>query len=264
MASAFELFRLAELDQTEVIIRAAAGPGARVLEIGSGTGWQAKALSERGFDVTGVDLPPSSEISNHARARVWPITDYDGEHLPFRDASFDVVYSSNVLEHVTKLDALNAEMRRVLRPEGVAVHLLPNPQWRFLSLLSYYPGQAIDMLRVLRRKLTGAGSKPAEPQHDPDIAAPAQSPSPLSKVRARLLPPTHGAVGTPLTELARYSKRQWDRYFTSTGWTIVRYGNNGMLASGDYLLGRALSPMLRKAIGRAIGGIAHIYVLRQT
>ncbi len=263
MASAFELFRLAELEQTEAIIREAAGSGARVLEIGSGTGWQARALAERGFDVVGVDLPPSSEISNHARARVWPIIDYDGEHLPFDDASFDVVYSSNVLEHVTKLDALNAEMRRVLRPSGVAVHLLPNPQWRFISLLSYYPGQAIDLLRVLRRRLLGPQAEPAAILSDAQTSVPVAPRSLGSKIRARLLPPTHGAVGTPLTELSRYSKRQWDRYFTGTGWTIAHYGNNGMLASGDYLLGRALPPALRKALGKAIGGIAHIYVLRR-
>jgi SAM-dependent methyltransferase len=235
-----------------------------VLEIGSGTGWQARALSERGFDVTGVDLPPTSDISNHARARVWPITDYDGEHLPFGDASFDVVYSSNVLEHVTSLDALNAEMRRVLKPGGFAVHLLPNPQWRFISLLSYYPGQAVDICRVVRRKFQQAGTGRDDGQENPVAASPVQPRLLGSKIRARLLPPTHGAVGSPLSELSRYSKGQWDRFFTRTGWVIVHYGNNGMLASGDYLFGRALSPALRRALGEAIGGIAHIYVLRRT
>lgn len=261
MVSAFELFRLAELEQTEAIIRAAAGAGARVLEIGSGTGWQAKALSECGFDVVGVDLPPSSEISNHARARVWPITDYDGEHLPFDDASFDVVYSSNVLEHVVKLEAINAEMQRVLKADGVAVHLLPNPQWRLLSLLTYYPGQAIDLLRVVRRRLARPASAAAT--HPASVSTgPGRSLG--GKLLARILPPTHGAIGTPLTEISRYSRRNWDNFFKSTGWTIADYGNNGMLASGDYLFGRVLTPALRKALGGIIGGIAHIYVLKRT
>ncbi|MFM5947798.1 MAG: class I SAM-dependent methyltransferase, partial [Novosphingobium sp.] len=57
MSSAFETLRLAELAQSEATLRALAGDGARILEIGSGTGWQARALAERGFDVTGVDLP---------------------------------------------------------------------------------------------------------------------------------------------------------------------------------------------------------------
>ena len=130
-----------------------------LLEIGAGTGWQARALSEAGYKVEAIDLPPESGISGHVRNRHWPIRDYDGVHIPFPDDSFDIIYSSNVLEHVTELDALTEEMKRVLRPGGIALHLLPNPQWRLLSLATYYPGQAIDFLRYLRKR-TGMGPSP--------------------------------------------------------------------------------------------------------
>lgn len=259
----FRQLRLAELADTEQLLRRHGGAGARVLEIGSGTGWQARALAGMGYAVEAIDLPRDAGISNHAAAREWPITDYDGAHIPFPDAHFDVIYSSNVLEHVVELETLTAEMHRVLRPGGVGVHLLPNPQWRLLSLLTYYPAQAIDGLRYARRRLLGSktGTTPPEAGAPSSASSPA-APGIAAKIVRRLLPPTHGSRGTPLGELSRFSRAQWDDYFARTGWRIVQRGNNGILASGDYLLGSLFPLALRRIAGRLAGGIAHVYVVQ--
>jgi 2-polyprenyl-3-methyl-5-hydroxy-6-metoxy-1,4-benzoquinol methylase len=140
-ARMFKQLRLAEVEDSIALLRQYKDSG-DLLEIGAGTGWQSKALSSAGYRVDAVDLPADSDISNHAHSRDWPIRDYDGAHLPFADRSFDIVYSSNVLEHVVELDTLTQEMERVLRPGGVALHLLPNSTWRLLSLVTYYPGQS--------------------------------------------------------------------------------------------------------------------------
>lgn len=254
--AAFEALRLTEVHDAIDLLRRHGKTSGELLEIGSGTGWQARALSEAGYRVEAIDLPADSAISGHARNRHWPIRDYDGVHIPFDDDRFDILYSSNVLEHVERLDALMGEMTRVLRPGGVALHLLPNPQWRILSLLTYYPGQAIDLLRYLRRP-SGSGA----------VTPPAQScgpvrPSLTSKILKRLSPPTHGAVGSPISEVKRYAKRSWDRYFGERGWKVIEYSNNGLLASGDYLLGSALGTGGRRKVGRILGGIAHVYLLQ--
>jgi SAM-dependent methyltransferase len=51
---------------------------------------------------------------------------YDGVHLPFENASRDLVLSKSVLEHVhpDHVDGLLAELRRVIAPEGVMVHII--------------------------------------------------------------------------------------------------------------------------------------------
>lgn len=255
-ATAFEALRLAEVHDAIELLRRHGHSSGDLLEIGSGTGWQARALSEAGFQVEAIDLPADSGISGHARNRHWPIRDYDGVHIPFADDSFDIIYSSNVLEHVTALDALTEEMRRVLRSGGIALHLLPNPQWRILSLLTYYPGQAIDLLRYFGKR------RPASEHGDPSTATLSGGPTLLRKAIKRLLPPTHGAVGSAFGEIGRYSRSNWDRYFRERGWEIVEYGNNGLMASGDYLLGPALGMKSRRRIGRLVGGIAHVYLLR--
>ena len=50
----------------------------------------------------------------------------DGSYrIPFPDESFDFLYSNSVLEHVEDLDAALSEMRRVLKPHGMCLHLFP-------------------------------------------------------------------------------------------------------------------------------------------
>lgn len=101
-------------------------PRGSVLEIGGGTGWQSKALSERGYDVQAIDLPDST----YCEHRVWPIKEYDGRIIPYDDRTFDIVYSSNVLEHVPHVREFQKEIHRVLKPKGCVVHVLPSSSWR--------------------------------------------------------------------------------------------------------------------------------------
>src|SRR4051794_7005728 len=107
----------------------------RILEIGAGTGRQAAELARHGFAVEAIEIPDS----NYAGQRLFSLTDYDGRHIPFPDASFDVVFSSNVLEHVPDLPQVHREIHRVLKPGGFCLHILPTPSWRLWTTLSAFP-----------------------------------------------------------------------------------------------------------------------------
>jgi SAM-dependent methyltransferase len=106
---------------------------ADVLEIGAGTGWQARLMHDEGHNVTAIDLPES----NYSHARVWPVIDYDGQTIPFEDKSFDVVFSSNVLEHIPHLRDFQSEIERVLRDDGTAIHIVPSGIWRFWTNITH-------------------------------------------------------------------------------------------------------------------------------
>jgi SAM-dependent methyltransferase len=108
-------------------------PRGRILEIGAGTGWQAKVLEQRGYDVSAIDLASSEHRPN----RVWPVAEYDGRNIPFPEASFDVVFTSNTLEHIPHLDDFQKEIHRVLKPEGFAIHVLPSGSWRFWTNVTH-------------------------------------------------------------------------------------------------------------------------------
>lgn len=127
-AGHLKALRLSELDAVVSLMP----PGGRLLEIGAGTGWQAREMSRRGYAVTAVDVADS----NYRAQRVWDVADYDGHVLPCADRSFDIVFSSNTLEHIPHLDAFEREMHRVLDRNGRAIHVLPSGAWRFWTNLT--------------------------------------------------------------------------------------------------------------------------------
>jgi SAM-dependent methyltransferase len=107
--------RLGAADKAEHVKELLAGATvASVLEVGCGTGALLAALRERrvGRDWQGVDVADPQEHRDPAADGI-AMQVYDGQRLPFSDASFDLVLASHVVEHVPEPRRLLAEMSRV-------------------------------------------------------------------------------------------------------------------------------------------------------
>ncbi len=97
--------------------------GKDVLDLGCGGGFMAEALAMRRARVTGID--PASGAVEAARRHSGAVglaIQYDvgeGEDLPYADAGFDAAVCVDVLEHVSDLNRVLAEVTRVLRPGGL-------------------------------------------------------------------------------------------------------------------------------------------------
>jgi SAM-dependent methyltransferase len=102
--------------------------GVRLLEVGCGMGTDLLQFARGGARCTGVDLTPRSvEITRHRFKLYGADGNFmisDGEHLPFRSESFDVVYSNGVLHHTPDTAGAIRDVHRVLRPGGVAKIML--------------------------------------------------------------------------------------------------------------------------------------------
>ncbi len=92
---------------------------ARVMDLGCGAGDSVDLFRSLDPEVrwVGVDIESSPEVSGRTRADADLVT-FDGLRLPFEDASFDLVYCKQVLEHVEQPHSLLREVARVLRPGG--------------------------------------------------------------------------------------------------------------------------------------------------
>ncbi len=97
--------------------------GIRVLDVGCGGGLLAEEFARLGCQVTGVDPsePSLATARKHTQQSGLDIT-YQvgvGEHLPFADASFDIVICCDVLEHVDDVAQVIQEISRVLTTGGL-------------------------------------------------------------------------------------------------------------------------------------------------
>ena len=102
----------------------------RVLEVGCGAGTDLVRFARSGAVVSGVDLAPSSiALARQNVALEGLRADLlvgDGEMLPFRDRSFDLVYAHGVVQYTSDDRGLVRECRRVLKPGGMAVFQVYN------------------------------------------------------------------------------------------------------------------------------------------
>ena len=109
------------------LLLAEAKPGDRVLDLGCGDGRFSRELASAGASVVGVDVAEAAL----ARARGgqpgldFRLAPVDGP-LPLEDNSFDLVWASEVIEHVADTARWLSEVRRVLVPGGRLVLTTPS------------------------------------------------------------------------------------------------------------------------------------------
>jgi ubiquinone/menaquinone biosynthesis C-methylase UbiE len=144
-------------------------PFGDALEIGAGTGYFSLNLLQLGLieRATATDISQGmlDTLANSARTLGLTLDRVrtDAEHLPFPDASFDLVFGHAVLHHVPNLDRALAEFHRVLRPGGV-IAFCGEPS-RYGDRLATVPKRGGAFVAPLWRRLVGAG-----PRHDDPAA----------------------------------------------------------------------------------------------
>lgn len=202
-----------------------------ILEVGAGDGYQSSIFASSGYRVKAIDIPPSTNDPNYTsyselrKHRYYTVDDYDGLHIPFNDMTFDIVYSSNVLEHIRDKSILLSEMKRVLRGSGSMIHVLPNARWRILSTATHFYKNLALMI-------------PFEAPH------------------------RHGEIGSHLTEIYYFSDYWWTREFKRHGFSLTIKKHNRLFYSGECILDKKLSTKTRALLAKLFGSSCTIYQLK--
>jgi ubiquinone/menaquinone biosynthesis C-methylase UbiE len=109
--------------------------GLSVLDVGCGSGWFSREADRRGARVTSLDI--AIALLHETRKKVLAgRVNGDACALPFADASFDLVISSECIEHTVDPRLALAEIHRVTRPGGRLLITVPNQAWHFSATLA--------------------------------------------------------------------------------------------------------------------------------
>jgi len=139
-------------------------PGDRILEIGCGIGTIVHELAKQGYDVQGTDISRVAIEYGRNKYGGLHLEVQPAEGLAFGDASFDIVLSFDLFEHIARVDLHVSEVCRVLKSGGYYLFQTPNKycdaifetlalrslKWRRAHPSLHTPGQ-------LRRRLASHG-----------------------------------------------------------------------------------------------------------
>jgi ubiquinone/menaquinone biosynthesis C-methylase UbiE len=169
-----------DVGQEQVIakVRKALGrePGQfpRSLEIGAGTGYFTLNLLRAGLvgEATCSDISPGMLRTLEVNARRLAVEvrtqPADAEHLPFADASFDLVLGHAVLHHIPDLPRAMSEFARVLAPGGTV--MFAGEPSRYGDRLARVPKRIATLAAPLWRRAIGAAAAPAAAARESDTA----------------------------------------------------------------------------------------------
>ncbi len=240
-----ERLRLSELQSVKKWFR----PGMKVLEIGGGNGFQAEKIASWGCEVESFELP------GHL-PEYFPVKEYDGHRFPCPDHAFDIVFSSNVLEHIKPIVPTLQEITRLLKPQGIAIHILPTPAWRFWSIVSYYPYLLARLISNSLKSVQIRNSAAASPS--PGNRA--SGSSILSCIAKLLIPRPHGEFPSSISELHYYRRVRWQREFEDAGFGILEIYENGIFYT-DHVLLPFMGLGIRRSLAKLFGSSCNIFVL---
>jgi hypothetical protein len=238
--------RAAEVD----LIRRYLAPQSRVLELGGGNGWQAKQIASWGFEIEAIDIEAQTDL-HHSVAL------YDGVTIPFPAETFDVIFSSNVLEHIEMRATLFTDMKRVLKLSGYMIHIVPSASWRLWTALAHY-------LHVVRRLVRTAF--PVMPinvarEHAHRGIPRRQVVTIFDNLRKSILPAAHGIDGSVFRELITFSRWGWRACFRDAELSIFDEYRTGIFYTGYRLLPwMGIGP--RKFLANFLGSSCHVFILR--
>jgi len=233
--------RKAELN----VIHKKIGTHNKVLEIGGGNGYQALLISKKNRFVKSIDIKTNKKS-------YFPVRKYNGHKLPFKQNSFDIVFTSHVLEHLTNLKNTLYEINRVLKTDGLCIHILPSSTWRIYTSFNHYVFIILKIAKILSRR---------EQIKNRQLQISSQK-SIFKYIKTLLWPSAHGEYSSWLMEVWYFSKKRWSDEFLRNNFQVQECRPSNLFYTG-YSTMPNLPLKVRKRLSFFLGSSSFIFVLKK-
>lgn len=195
----------------------------KALELGCGSGEHSKHLESYCRKLTALEYNENRLVARSGEKTTF-VTGDAQDLSRFSDEEMDLIFSSNLIEHLPNPDHCLAECRRVVKQEGLIIHTVPNRTWKIVSLLLYYPFQIKTVFRLMfssNKSVKSSRSKAARLKIDGNLRLINGTCSLIKKIPRKLLPKVHGVSKSNLSEFKNWGEKCWINIFEKNGFEVV-------------------------------------------
>lgn len=195
---------------------------ASALELGAGDGFVSTLLADYCGDLISTDYNEQRLTRQDFGNVIYRTCDAEEVDEHFAEKSFDLVFSSSLLEHLPDCGRALCGIRRVLKDDGITIHFMPNRNWKPVTVLLHIPNK---MAKFIDRILSGRIFRTAKAHKRPRKRHSRNNPK-LERRRRfflakLLLPRIHGVSGNTISEFIAFGKNRWIRQFERHGFEIL-------------------------------------------
>lgn len=191
----------------------------RALELGCGSGAYSKYLAYYCKQLIAMEYNERRLTAKSDKKTTFIIGDAH-ELSQFGNNEMDLIFSSNLIEHLPDIDKCLVECRRVIKQDGQIIHTVPNRTWKFFHLLLYYPFAAkVLLLRLFSAKRAAELLESISPEAGYDSSLRPQASA--FSVKNHLFPKTHGISKSHYGEFKKWGQRHWINTFKRNGLEVA-------------------------------------------
>lgn len=110
----------------------------KILDVGCGTGLNTSKIKSSSNIIFGIDISEVAIQKYNENGFTGLVCDIENDKVPFEDGYFDLIFASEVLEHIANSDAVLAEFYRLLKPGGQLVLSTPNSAFWIYRILTIF------------------------------------------------------------------------------------------------------------------------------
>ncbi|WP_179371823.1 class I SAM-dependent methyltransferase [Nitrosopumilus ureiphilus] len=194
-----------------------------VLEIGGRDGFQAELISKNGYNVTSIDIKPLFP-------QFFPVQKGDINKLNFKENSFDIIFSSNMLQEIVSIKEAFNEMKRVLKKDGVIIHIVPSSWWSLITNFWHYC--LIPKYLIKSKKFQSIFNSDIKMENTNKNISKEKEVNSAEKNLKRLFFHPLGANTSFIHEIIYFSNFYWKELFRHNGFEIICKKNCPFFYSG--------------------------------
>lgn len=206
---------------------------AKALEIGAGDGFQSEVLSNYARNLICTEYNRKRLKKINTKNITYNYCDAEYIDREFEPKTFDLLFSSNLLEHVRNRNKVLTNAYNLLSDEGVLISVVPNVFLKFCWIGLFYPNRAAELLEVIAQKggttkilnkianavfmNKGYGGTCGSENNSNNLKG-----KNLPGWKKIVLPAVHGDYGSHLEELLAYRKKAWIRLIEYHGFKVSK------------------------------------------